>query len=450
MFNLTTSSLSPTLLIFSSYAAICLIVCWRNAQTNRFLSLHFAGFLLLPNQDYSLGLHSHDFANVFAYWYIGGALPSDIFLTKALFVPSTLALCLFLFRFEAIKKLRLTIADVFVAFWICLAAIKSTSSSAYILGVWGSSWLIGRAILRDKSDLRMFAWALVISTCLMSPFAIIEMIKGPFFYDTIYHAHPFTQDGAARYFGFRPMLMFEHGNQFGLWVAISAAAAAWLLVTSRNSEEPLGRLQKLVCVTPILLCLASQSISAIALFLIACFAMVYWRFFNPRKIIISISVTLVLSVGVLASGVIQTSQIEHIARNTSMGQKTIGFFRSIGKGSLPWRVSQDLRTASLVKGSLLLGSGRWDWWRSSGTRPWGLHQLIIGQFGIIGLALTSLTLGFTAMRTFWRRNLNRISISFTETQFAALLIAISFIDALLNSFIFYPMILLSAALASKE
>jgi hypothetical protein len=427
-----------------------LIICCRNAQTNRFLALYFAGLLLLPNQDYSLGLHSDGFVNVFAYWYIGGALPSDIFLTKALVVPITLALCLFLFRFEAIKKLRLTIADVFIALWICLAAIKSTSNAVYILGVWGSSWLIGRALLKDKRDLRMFAWALVTCTSLASPFAFIEMIKDPFFYNTIYQAHPFAQDGAARYFGFRPMLMFEHGNQFGLWVAISAAAAAWLLITACNWEKTLGRLQRLVCVTPILLCLASQSISAIALFLIACFAMLYWRFLNPRKIIVSIFVALALSFGALASGVIQTSQIEHIARNTSMGQKTIGFFRSIGKGSLPWRVSQDLRTASLIKGSLLLGLGQWDWWRSSGTRPWGLHQLVIGQFGIIGLTLSSLTLGFTAMRTFWRRNLNRSSVSVTETQFVALLITIGFIDASLNSFVFYPMILMSASLASNE
>jgi hypothetical protein len=450
MFNPTTSSLSTTLFIFGMYLAICVIVCWRNSHISRFLCLYFAGYLLLPNLDYGLSSAPQNYHEIFAYWYIGGALPSDIFLTKAFVVPSSLILCLVFFRFESFRTLRINLADVCMALWICIPAIKSIHSATYLLGVWGSSWLIGRALFQNRDDLRLLARAIVLSTSLIAPFAIMEIIQTPFLYDAIYQAHPFTADGAQRYLGFRPLLMFEHGNQFGLWAAIAAVAGFWLLLEGRLRCEESRLSKKLICITPMTICLASQSIGAITLGVAACFAIAFWSRINLRKIFLAVLLSLSVGSGVLASGAVRLDQIENIARNTIPGQKAIGFFRAIGRGSLPWRVSQDIKTAALVKDALVTGTGRWDWWRSSETRPWGMHQLIVGQFGIIGIALSSIVLGLSSFRIFWQHKVSLRRELPSSSQLIAILVSISFIDAFLNSFIFYPMILMSAAICNNK
>jgi hypothetical protein len=443
-------SLSPTILIFCGYAVICLLICGRNAHVNRVAALYFAGFLLLPNQDYALSWPSQSYESTFAYWYIGGALPSDTFFTKALVVPTTLGLCLFLFRFGAIKTLRINFADVCIILWIFAPALNSLSSTAYLAGTWGSSWLIGRTLLQSNGDRRSFAWMLVLSTSLLLPFAVAEMIQGPFLYDAIYQAHPFTRDGAERYIGFRPMLFFENGNQFGLWTTIAAVASFWFLFDDQSNEKKLGPAAKVICIIPVVLSVTSQSMGAIALGIIASVVIAFWRYINFGKIILTLLVGLTLSIGVVASGVVPLQKLEQVARNTLPGQKAIGFFRSIGRGSLPWRISQDMKTIPKLSGAFGMGTGQWDWWRSSGTRPWGMHQLIVGQFGIIGLLLSGLSLCLASIRTFWSSKLTTSPPTPFMHQVFAALIAIAYIDAFLNSFIFYPIILMSAALANTQ
>jgi hypothetical protein len=450
MSSLSISTLPLAALIFGIYTLTCIIVCWRNADSNRFLVMYLAGLLLLPNQQYSANLTSQNHHDVFAFWYIGGALPSDILLTKALVVPSSLTLCLVIFRFEKLKNLRLNIADVCVALWILIPVLRSTTSSAYLLGVWGGSWLLGRALFQGERALQMFAWSLVISTNLMSPLAIVEMFHGPFLYDAIYQAHPFSQDGAHRYLGFRPMLLFEHGNQFGLWTAVAACAGFWLLLSRRSSLKTFSAVKVLACCVPALLCIASQSLGAIGLGIVACTTMMFWRYINLRKVIATALIGISLTIGIISSGVIRPQQVDYMVRNTKPGQMTLEFFRSIGKGSLPWRISQDLRTAHLASDWLTTGTGRWDWWRESGTRPWGLYQLIVGQFGMIGALLSGLILLLTSTLALWRNILTPTNNIPSSTQAIAIFILIGTVDALLNSFIFYPMLLLSGAICSDR
>jgi hypothetical protein len=437
-------------LAYGLYAVICLLVCWRTAHLNRFLGLYFAGLLLLPNQNYSLSWQSQNPENTFPYWHIGGALASEIFLTKAFVVPSCLALGLLLFKYDALKKLRFTAFDVCLILWLGISALSSFSNAVYFTGVWGGTWVLGRTLFQSKEDVRFFAWSLVFSAAIFAPLALVEMICGPFLYESLYGPHPFTLDGAVRYIGFRPMLMFEHGNQYGFWVGAAAISSFWILLASADDAKRYSALKKFICLVPILLCLASQSIGAIALVIAACIVLRFWPHINTRKTIITLFATVSISIMGFASSAIRVEQIEQIARNTTSGQKAIGFFRSIGRNSLPWRISQDFKALSLVKGSALTGLGNWDWWRPSGTRPWGLHQLIFGQFGLFGFVLSFLTLGMSSLRVVWRFKAPNGFTRPLETQFIAVLVVTGMFDALLNSFIFYPMILISAALVANK
>jgi hypothetical protein len=93
------------------------------------------------------------------------------------------------------------------------------------------------------------------------------------------------------------------------------------------------------------------------------------------------------------------------------------------------------------------GTARWDWWQERGQRPWGLWLLILGQFGLIGLLLSCSALLAPILCKFANnRSLHwhRVSVPLT------IIVLTAIIDALLNSFFFYPAILAAGALATTD
>ena len=120
------------------------------------------------------------------------------------------------------------------------------------------------------------------------------------------------------------------------------------------------------------------------------------------------------------------------------GKAIVGALRASGRGSATWRVSQDLKTLPLLRREIFWGTGRWDWFRPAGTRPWGLPLLILGAYGLVGLALLGAAFGGALVR------LAAIARSggpnAAGARLAILLLLLSAIDALFNSFLFYPAI----------
>jgi len=128
-----------------------------------------------------------------------------------------------------------------------------------------------------------------------------------------------------------------------------------------------------------------------------------------------------------------------------IGRKVVEFVKSTGRGSFTWRIARDQRALPVIAEHPLVGSGRWDWWRKNGERPWGLALLIIGQFGLIGLALAFGSLLLPASRalaTNWYPGAWR-----TYSVALAIVVAMALADAVLNSFFFYPAILAAGASA---
>jgi hypothetical protein len=452
---MTPNVISPTNLLYLSFFIACFTTIAGSRKTDKLISrcfvLYLAGLLLLPNQDYSLNSAPTDYRSVFAYWFFGGALPSDAFLTKALVVPSSIFCSLLLLAPKYVWACRINRTDIFVLLWVGMPLLSllttPTPSDAlvaciYLAGSWGTSWVLGRSLMASVENLKTFIQYLSFSGALMAPLALFEFLFEPSLYDFFFQAHPFTTDGAVRYVGFRPLLFLENGNQYGLWIAIATLCSAW-----RYFFDAAGKTKQnlIVLVVTVTMAFISQAVGALMLLSVAVFGLYFWQRLNMRYLLIACALSLFLIAVLYAFG---AHQIEYLARNTLLGQTVLDLFRSAGRGSLPWRVSQDLQALALVKPHILIGLGHWDWWRPSGTRPWGFHQLTVGMYGLIGLMCVFVVLLSSSARHLWKSLDGRDRLPVGATTLAAFIGLVSFFDLFLNSFFFYPAILLSGAMLS--
>lgn len=436
--------------VYFIFAFLSLAAFRFMAPARATLIVYLGGWMLLPVGNYATDAWS----SVFPYWIIGLSLPSDMLLAKSWVAPAAAMLGVIAFDRGALARLRLSLLDLLVAGWCCwplfqaLFAPREPSPPAifatlYLTGSWGLSWLLGRLYFasRDGGIELMRALGFACVACL--PFGVVEGMLGPSFHGWIYDPHPFARDGDVRYIGYRPIGMFEHGSQFGIWIALCAVAAIWIARTTAKGG-PARFWWGSLALLGAALAIAAQSVGAVLLAALALLLLEVSRAVRLRGIA-SVAMLLLLVGGTAyLSGAIP---IEKLARQTAVGQATLEVFRNVGRGSFNWRVAQDQALAPVAARHAVVGSGYWDWWRSEGRRPWGLPLLLIGQYGVIGLLLAYANFATTALITAWnapRRNpLHAESVRVAM----AIIVAMAVLDSFLNSFLFFPALLMSGALA---
>lgn len=317
-------------------------------------------------------------------------------------------------------------------------------AAVYVTGCWGLTWLLGRIWFSGPDGWLTLMKAVSFAGLACLPIALAESFGPPELYDLFYSPHPYRFDGSERYVGYRPIGFFEHGNQYGIWVSLSALTSIWLALALRR--QPDGKSFLLAAIITSFIAVASQSVGAILLLLAGLFLLILWGRSFVMPVLISLFALLALAGALHVVGIIP---LETIARDTEFGRMTLSFFRSIGRNSFLWRLSQDLKSLDLIHSTWLLGSASWDWWRSSNTRPWGLPMLMLGQYGIIGIVLAFGSL----LTVFWivlKRVRNAGAWELTSISVPmALIIALALGDALVNSFLYFPAILIAGALAAK-
>jgi hypothetical protein len=383
----------------------------------------FVGWMLLPVAAFPSALDEMG--------TLGTALPGAMLITKAaLLPPALLVVSLFTSRNKWLRWRPHWLDLAMMLFCASPLLHARTLDTLYLASTWLAVWLLGRVLLAGR-DGRRDALALAAATGLaLVPIALLDGLAPPWLYGAVYGPHPFQAEGAERYLGFRPVGFFEDGNQYGIWTAMTALSGIEFARTNRAWRWIAALLAAIA--------LASQSVGAILLLLIGVAAL-FARPALPRWLLPATGAALLAGSVVYLSGVVP---LEHIARDTRPGQLALGAFRAIGRGSLPWRISQDQRALPLIAEAPLIGHGNWDWWRPLGRRPWGLPMLVIGQYGVIGLALLMIALLTGALATLWR--------GVRDERFAlAVIVLLAGIDALLNSTIYFPAVLLAGALASQ-
>lgn len=419
--------------------------------------VYIGGLLILPVSHYpALKDYFPGTADLSPYWIITTALPADALVTKAWIASITALIGALLFDHKTVRQFRPALIDAPMAGWCLwpLAQMLTTDgnppgwlSSLYLCGVWGIPWLLGRIYFKDGIGRLTLIDSLIGATLLLVPIAILEGIFGVRVYELLFGPHPFSAVGADRYFGYRPLAMFEDGNQYGLWVSCIAVLAFWRL---KSVAEGQGKMLRFgIAAILALMALASQSIGAIILMIVAVVAVQFQQFlYYLRKVTVPGLVLLSLGSAIYISGVVP---LRSLAKETVVGQTVLGGLRGAGRSSLSWRISQDEKTIPAMREHLITGSGQWDWWRDLGRRPWGFALLLIGQFGLIGLLL-AISAPIAAITWQWRQGTSQAigppeqRISVPSALAISVILGIAAVDALLNAFIFLPAIMFAGSI----
>ena len=93
---------------------------------------------------------------------------------------------------------------------------------------------------------------------------------------------------------------------------------------------------------------------------------------------------------------------------------------------------------------------KWDWWKASSSRPWGLWLLAFGMYGIVGLiSLEGLQL-LPVAQVVWSPSVPRDIAAFDLRGALASAILMSAIDNLLNGSMILPLLLVIGGLSTQS
>jgi hypothetical protein len=327
----------------------------------------------------------------FPYWILGTCLPSNHFFTKASVTGITCLIGVLVFDRESFRRFKLSFWDLPMLAWCvvplfsALANMQDFSivvrSELYQIFAWGVPYFFGRVYFADTISLRMAAKALVIAGMGYVPICLIEIFTGPQIYAHLYGYQPYRWIGAERYVGFRPIGLLEDGNQLGIWMATSALVAIWLWrrrLVAAIFRVPIAWISGILFVTT-LLCQSVGSI--IILFCLLPFVFIR-KSYLPRAVAALFLLAILAFMGLRVANFIS---LRSLVERNAVAYSAAQFFKGIQRQSFGWRLSQDEKYIDTALAEPLLGTGAWDWWKATGSRPWGLWLLALGMYGLAGL-----------------------------------------------------------------
>jgi len=267
---------------YLAFPVLSALFFWRLSARTALLVTYFGGWLVLPVGHYpdpqvSAGI---------PWWITGLALPADMLVSKAWIVPAVALLGAATSDFPTVRRARPSWIDIPMVLWCLWPLIDSYLTAEarpsgpvatfYVTGGWGLSWVLGRIWFAETESRVLLLKAAAWSGLACLPFALLEGAGIASVYDVLYGPHPFYLDGLQRYVGFRPIGLFEHGNQYGIWVSLAALAAVWLaLAVSVGWRRRIGFV--LVALVTTAIAFAAQSVGAIVLLLAGLCILVVWR-----------------------------------------------------------------------------------------------------------------------------------------------------------------------------
>jgi hypothetical protein len=440
----------PPLLALLAWIPVSLFFFWRYPLRVAILINFLGGWALLPSAAFVAT------PVLFPYWILGTCLPSNYFFTKATVTGMSGLLGILLFDRRSFDRSQLSIWDLPMLVW-CVVPIFSALVNEQSIGVslrgglyqllaWGVPYLGGRLYFSDTASLQLAAKALVIAGLGYVPICLVEIFIGPQFYALLYGYQPYRWIGAQRYFGFRPIGFLEDGNQLGIWMATSALIAVYLW--KRNLVKdiigiPIAWISGIL-LTVTILC---QSAGSIILLL----GLLLLLFFSRRDLARTLTAIVLLGVVILmALRLSNVISLRAIVKQNIAANAGAQILKKLGRGSFGWRLSQDEKHVGNALEKPILGSGEWDWWKVSSSRPWSLWLLTFGMYGIVGLfALEGLQF-IPVARILWSP-LARSETDGPDLRRAlATVILMSTLDNLLNGSMILPILLLIGGLSKTN
>jgi hypothetical protein len=412
------------------------------------LAHFFVGWALLPGAAFAPS------SSAFPYWILPVCLPGAQFITKASVLGLAALVGMILFHRNELRRIRFHSLDVAIAVLCTVPLLSSIANNLslqegirgvlYMALAWAFPILLGRHCFSDRHSLLLAAKAVVISGILYCPVCLFELFSGPRFYALLYGFQPYRWIGASRYFGFRPVGFMEDGNQLGIWMASSAliASALWTRgLTSRVLRIPI-KWAALLLIGVTLLCQSVGSILLLGLLLpLACLS---------RRSLPHVGIAVLLSCSVLYESV----QLGHLipwrklSTTNPIARSIAERLKKAGRRSLGWRLARDDAESNIALQRPLLGYGVWNWWQSSGARPWDFWLLFFGMYGAVGVLAPAAIFGGSLAAMCFASSRADSGLSSLSAALS-ILVLMSVLDSLLNGAILLPYLLIVGGLWSR-
>jgi len=392
----------------------------------------------------------------FPYWILGACLPSNHFFTKASVTGITCLLGILLVDRRIFSRFQLNFWDLPMVIWCTVPLFSAVANSQaffpaaggelYQTLAWGVPYLAGRLYFNDMESLGLAAKAFVLAGMAYIPVCLIEIFTGPQIYAHLYGYEPYRWVGAQRYLGFRPIGALEDGNQLGVWMATSALIAIWLW-KDRLASDIFGIPIAWISGVLLLVTLLCQSVGSIVLLLCLLPFVFVRQSYLPRALAALLVVGIVGCIGLRLANVISLRSLVEHNRAVHAGANLL---REMQRASFGWRLSQDEKHVTSALEKPLLGSGQWDWWRASSSRPWGLWLLVFGMYGGVGLLAVECLQLLPVARAWWvPSSPGGLEGSNLRSAFAAAIL-LSAIDNLLNGSMILPLLLVIGGLSGPS
>lgn len=357
-------------------AACCLVIGWAALPAMDFVA---AGAALSP------GGQPMDAFNL-----RGVALPQPVFITKASVIGAVVGFGMLAFDPSRLARLRFRWFDLPIVTWCGIPLVSGVAADAGLMTglansvyqalAWGVPYVAGRAYFASAGGLIIFGKTLVLTGLAYAPLCLFEIVASPRLYSWLYGDHPHQVEGAARTVGWRPVVLTEHGNALGMWMAVSALVgwglwrSGWLSGWNRAARWVAGL--GLAAVT-----VACQAVGPIVLLVLGVAALHWAR--RIRWWMLAIAVVLPISgyIGLRLANV----EAKPIIRRV-FGESMIDQLKQLPRGpSIGWRIRREEEHMPRVTERLVFGHGTWDWWRGPYDAPWSLWMLTVGMYGLVGL-----------------------------------------------------------------
>jgi hypothetical protein len=389
----------------------------------------------------------------FPYWIIGTCLPSIYFVTKASVTGAACVAGVLWFDRGSVGRFRLSYWDAPMLVWCVIPLLSGLANKGdvgsslrgeiYQILAWGIPYLCGRIYFSSADALLLAAKGFVIAGLGYVPICLMEFFTGPQIYAFLYGYQPYRWVGSGRYLGFRPVGLLEDGNQLGIWMATSALIAVWLWRRGLVTEilgMPIAWTSCLL-LTVTLLCQSAGSI-------IVLIALLPFLFFSQRyvaRIFIAVLLLGILSLtGLRLANVIS---LRSLVSHNAAASMTARLLLKTGRASFGWRLWQDEKHVGIALERPILGSGEWDWWKGSSSRPWSLWLLSFGMYGIVGLLALQMLQLIPVVRSVWHPLAHSETDGYDLRRGLAAVILMSAIDNLLNGSMILPLAILIGGLS---
>ena len=340
-----------------SWIPATLLLFWKLPPARAAAIALVGGWLVLPTARFA-----DEVANVaFPYWIMPACLPSGDWTTKARVVGVSLVLGVSAFDPRAWSRFRPTWFDLPMLGW-CLVplasglaagvpAVEASANLAYQMLAWGVPYLVGRLYFADPTGMTVLARTIVGGGVASVPFCLVENLAGPCFYRLLYGFHPYQLDGARRYLGYRPIVLMEHGNQLGAWMASTALVAAWLWRSKLLPKfwgMPGPFVVSLLATTSVL----TQSAGAVGLLVVGLASLeATWRVDRRWPLALALVVPLIF-LGARAANLFDA---KGLAMSTGLGRGLAGASIKLDRQSLGWRLRVEERAAKVALATPLAG-----------------------------------------------------------------------------------------------